>query len=569
MSDFKWQWSSVDEIISVLDTIDRLTYLAVDVEIGGGTVVCIGLSWKHDQAICIPFIDEIGPRYTFEEQNALIQRLKSLFFDSLIVGQNFNHDKRWINLAFNIHVRCSFDTLIAEQVLNPGSDKDLNHLASKYCNGYVPWKTNAKGWNIEKSHNDYQRLYEYNCKDAAYTREVFKQQEKLLIDSNLMLMFNEQMYYQKCIYSMENRGLPVDRKVLTAKKRESTKALKAVLADIENIAGEKLNPMSAVQVGNLLYKKLKLKKLKKPTAMDTLMRLRDKHEVIGKIIEYRNIVNFRKKFLDARFDEDGRRRFELNGCGDSAFRVTSGKGGLQHAMYQSRLDDSSAYRFMDIFLPDDGYIFTVIRYLRPEEYVIAWEVDDDNLKDRLLAGINLYDTLAEEFLSGRASESEAKHQRKRYADIAERIVKGRSIRSIALEMCVKDRDVLPMYNYIMYKHPAIEKWHWDVYAKLIGTKKVKNVYGYELKWNDYLSGALPTAIEWIVQSTIALHMTKVHIKLHLFYGLIPVIRTFDNQLFCRYRQNSLGLEEEIYSVMKEPIPYQKSLTMPMCIKKVD
>ena len=57
-----------------------------------------------------------------------------------IIGQNFIYDTQFIQHWFGVTPRLSHDTMLAQNVVFPGTPKDLGYLSSLYCQYHWYWK---------------------------------------------------------------------------------------------------------------------------------------------------------------------------------------------------------------------------------------------------------------------------------------------------------------------------------------------------------------------------------------------------------------------------------------------
>jgi DNA polymerase-1 len=96
------------------------------------------------------------------------------------------------------------------------------------------------------------------------------------------------------LYKMEEKGMLIDRAYFANLEKEYTKEVAALEKEICKLAGTDFNPNSPIQLGEVLFEKLGLptKGIKKTTrgystGAKELDKLKGSHEVIDKIIEYR------------------------------------------------------------------------------------------------------------------------------------------------------------------------------------------------------------------------------------------------------------------------------------------
>ena len=73
--------------------------------------------------------------------------------------------------------KCDFDSMLAQNVLFPGTEKRLDYLSSLYCQYHWFWKEDHKEWDAK---GDIESLLVYNCWDCVRTFEVCSVQRSVL-----------------------------------------------------------------------------------------------------------------------------------------------------------------------------------------------------------------------------------------------------------------------------------------------------------------------------------------------------------------------------------------------------
>src|SRR5699024_5434357 len=101
---------------------------------------------------------------------------------------------------------------------------------------------------------------------------------------------------------MEHTGVKLDVDHLNEMERELKERLDRIEAEIHELAGEKFNLNSPKQLGTVVLEKLELPVIKKTktgysTAADVLEKLEDKHEIIPKILLYRQLVKLHSTYI--------------------------------------------------------------------------------------------------------------------------------------------------------------------------------------------------------------------------------------------------------------------------------
>lgn len=170
------------EACEVLQALWNLgTPLACDVETRRGRIACVGMGWSATHAVCIPLMHVDGRRWWLPDQEAILcNGITNLMQRCKLIGQNFNYDRQYFiaDPVFGFTPRTSFDTMIAQHLLYPGTPKDLSYLSSMYCQHHRYWKDEGK----EIADGvDEERWWWYNCMDCCKTFEVAQAQRPMLV----------------------------------------------------------------------------------------------------------------------------------------------------------------------------------------------------------------------------------------------------------------------------------------------------------------------------------------------------------------------------------------------------
>jgi uracil-DNA glycosylase family 4 len=307
------------------------TRIVCDLEIKRNEIVCIGLAWSQREAICIPFYHEAG-RYFTAEQSAEIMWLLGQLFDHpncLLSNQNIAFDIQFLFEKGGIWPRAQFDTMLAQNVLFPGTPKSLDYLASMYCDWYVYWKDDGKFWNKPIV---FPQLWHYNCLDCVYTYEIQLKQEAALATLNLSSQMAFQIRVLNHLLRVMFRGVAVS----TERKKGLAHEIKALITDLTTeaqfLAGVPLNPFSPKQLQDYFYKRLGLpatinRKTGAPTTDDdALQAIAKKEPLLGPLVTRLNYVrayNTALSVCSSKVDRDNRWRTSYNVAGTNTFRLSS------------------------------------------------------------------------------------------------------------------------------------------------------------------------------------------------------------------------------------------------------
>lgn len=208
-----------DILINWLFRADRgiEVFIAADVEtVRRRFISVVGLADDY-LAMCIPFVQRDNPDgsiesyWSIEQEATLIKLIRRLVTHPLIKieGQNFIYDTQYFQEWLGVTPRLDFDTMLAQNVLFPGTPKDLGYLSSLYCRYHWYWKEDNKDWDMV---GDLQRLMDYNCVDVWRTREIATSQRLLISQLGQDWQWDFKMKVNSLCLRMMNRGIAIDQK---------------------------------------------------------------------------------------------------------------------------------------------------------------------------------------------------------------------------------------------------------------------------------------------------------------------------------------------------------------------
>lgn len=268
----------------------------------------VGLSFavKPFEAYYVPF-----PKEQSEAQQ-IINEFVSLFSDETktLIGQNIKYDLQVLR-NYNVEIKNKlFDTMIAHFLISPETRHGMDILAETYLN-YSPISIETligkKGKNQGSMRDaDIEAIKEYAAEDADVTLQLEKVFAPQLHENKLEKLFNDvEVPLVHVLSDMEYEGVRIDTKVLNDYSVELEKDVVKIDAEIQALAGTPFNIASPKQVGEILFEYLKIidkpKKTKTgqySTGEDVLSKLTDKHPIVSKILEYREVVKLKNTYVD-------------------------------------------------------------------------------------------------------------------------------------------------------------------------------------------------------------------------------------------------------------------------------
>ncbi|MEG1748599.1 MAG: DNA polymerase I, partial [Tannerellaceae bacterium] len=227
------------------------------------------------------------------------------------IGQNIKFD---ILVLRKYGVRMAgplFDTMVAHYLLNPELRHGMDYLAETYLHYktvHIEELIGAKGKNQRTMRNvPVEQVAEYAAEDADITLKLKNRFEPELDKEGLASLFYDiEMPLIYVLVSIEETGVTLDIAALKQSSIELTALLMALEGEIYEMAGAEFNINSTKQVGEVLFDRLKIDEKAKKTKLgnystgeEILEKLRFKHPIVGKLLEYRGLKKLLGTYVDA------------------------------------------------------------------------------------------------------------------------------------------------------------------------------------------------------------------------------------------------------------------------------
>ena len=241
----------------------------------------------------------------------------------------------------------------------------------------------------------------------------------LKADADLWNLYNEvELPLVPVLREMEAAGVRVDVAKLKEAEATLTAELNALEQRIYELAGEPFNINSPRQVGELLFDKLKLDtKAKKSktgqysTSEEVLVALKEKHEIVGAILDYRELKKLVTTYIAALpgyIAEDGKIHTTYNQTVTATGRLSSSNPNLQNLPIRSERG-----RFIrEAVIPDEGCLFLSADYSQIELRLMAHFSQDEHMLAAFRSGQDIHAATAAK-IYGLPIEQVTKDQRRK------------------------------------------------------------------------------------------------------------------------------------------------------------
>lgn len=312
--------------------------------------------------------------------HAWLKQLKSILEDEKIkkYGHNLKFDWRVLKNQGVLLKGIAFDSLLASYLLNPDNRQHGLDGVSFRELGWEKIGTEdliGKGKDaIAFSQVSAEKMAQYASEDADCVWQLQAVLSKKLKKEKLDKLFTElELPLISVLGDMEENGIKLDPKPLAQLAKKLEKRLNTITKEAYSLGKEEFNLNSPKQLQHILFENLQLdtRGLKKTktgisTADDELEKLRDQHDIIALIQEYRELSKLQNTYvlaLPAMINpKDGRVHTSYNQSVAATGRLSSTDPNLQNI--PTRTDEGREIRAA--FIATEAYTLLSLDYSQIE-----------------------------------------------------------------------------------------------------------------------------------------------------------------------------------------------------------
>ncbi len=397
-----------DDIAKLGAFLNDQDFFAFDTETDGvdpltASLVGISFSVKENEAWYVPV-----PQNREEALRRLSSLAPALENDQILkIGQNIKFDILAVR-KYNIQVKGKlFDTMIAHYLLNPELRHGMDYLAETYLK-YKPVPIEEligpKGKN-QKTMRDVpvSVVAEYAAEDADVTLKLKNYFEPELKTAGIEeLFYNIEMPLIYVLADMEYTGVTLDTVALKQSSELLTEKLRLLEKEIHELAGMSFNINSTRQVGEVLFDRLKVDdKVKKTktggysTSEDVLEKIRTKHPIVDKLLEYRGLKKLLSTYIDALpvliNPQTGKIHTSYNQAVTATGRLSSTNPNLQNIPVRDELGREIRKAFT---ADNDDCLFFSADYSQIELRIMAHLSNDSHMIEAFNSGEDIHASTA-------------------------------------------------------------------------------------------------------------------------------------------------------------------------------
>lgn len=457
-----------DELFQILQTKE---FFSLDTETTSmnpidAELVGMSFSFAENQAFYVPV------PANQEEAQKIVNEFKPLLEkeQTLKIGQNIKYDMLVLR-RYGVEVKGPlFDTMIAHYVLQPELHHGMDYLAEiylKYETIKIEELIGPKGKN-QRNMRDLAPadVYKYACEDADVTLKLKHKLEEELKKNNCEELFYQiEMPLVAVLTYMEWNGVRIDTEALKQTSAHYTERMNQIEQEIYTLAGESFNIASPKQVGDILFDKLKItdkaKKTKSKgqyiTSEEVLESLRHKHEIVGKILDYRGLRKLLSTYIDALPELINPRTNKIHTSFNQAVAATGRLSSSNPNLQNIPIRNEDGKEIRKAFIPDDGCEFFSADYSQIELRIMAHLSGDKNMIEAFRSGYDIHAATAAKVYKKDINEV-TREERSKAKTANFGIIYGISVFGLAERMDVDRKEAKELIDGYFETYPDVKKY---------------------------------------------------------------------------------------------------------------
>jgi len=354
----------------------------------------ISFSWKEGQAF---YLNSVKHPTWLKGLKPILEAHTSEKF-----GHNIKYDILILRQQGIEISPVSFDSMVASYLLNSGSrGHGLDNQAFEVFGYTMQPITDLIGKGRQQISMDLvplDKLSWYACEDADYTYRLCRHFRPELEEKNMLdLMQKIEIPLIPVLATLEQNGVKIDTEILSTMSHEVGRKLTSIERKIYDFAGTTFNINSPLQLKEILFERLKIStegisrtKTGYSTAASELEKMKDKHEMVPLLIEYRELAKLRSTYLEALpklvNQKTGRIHTSFNQTITATGRLSSSDPNFQNIPIRTE----EGRKIRKAFIAEKGKKIVAADYSQIELRIIASLANDEKMIESFRRGEDIH-----------------------------------------------------------------------------------------------------------------------------------------------------------------------------------
>lgn len=477
-----------------------------------------------------------------------------------------------------------FDAMLAHALIEPDMRHSLQFLAETYL-GHTPAGGSDPGAGQRELGLDVTPPFP----EAEHVVEAadLAWQLRAKLEPLLKAKAQERVFYEieaplaPALAVMEFEGVRIDAGVLGEFAELLAKEMTGNEGTIYRLAGADFNLNSPKQLGEVLFEKLKIADAPKKTrtgqyATDeqTLVGLAGEHEIVRRLLEYRECSKLKSTYVDALpaaiFAKTGRVHTTFHQLATATGRLNSQNPNLQNIPIRTKL----GREIRKAFVPrTDDFALLSADYSQIELRIIAALSHEATMIEALKSGLDIHVATASRVF-GVPENEVTPEMRERCKMVNYGIAYGMSAFGLAQRLGIPRREAAEIINHYFAQFPGIRKYMSDTVAFARQHGYVETITGRRRYLRDIRSSnatirgaaernAINTPIQGSAADMIKLAMIHIHRELSTRkLKTRMILQVHDELVFDLY----LPERDEVMALVEDRMKNALTLDVPIVVE---
>ncbi len=430
--------------------------------------------------------DEVGPAYLSlapakqdESDGGLFGEDTSGQVPSAVVEvlEDMEIGKRGCNLkqiatgldAYDIRLAgCRWDGAIADYLIAPQRDQNVDALAACYLQEVLPPP---------------ERPTEWACQLATMIPRLRAVLNEELEQLNLTPLFERvEMPQIEILRNMERVGIALDCARLEQIGQQIQADQEKLAKHIYELAGEQFNINSPQQLGEILFERLDLPEGRRTktgwsTAADVLEELREHHEIVGLVLEYRQLDKLYSTYVRALLEQvnpqTGRVHTTFVQTATATGRLSSRNPNLQNIPKRTELGRSVRACFI---AGSPETVLLCADYSQIELRILAHLSGDENLVSAFIAGQDIHQRTAAA-LFGISLDDVSRRQRDAAKTVNYAVIYGMGSQALATQLDISREEADKFIENYFAQLPGVQQYMEQIVRQAYADGYVQTICG--------------------------------------------------------------------------------------------
>ncbi|EQB35734.1 MULTISPECIES: DNA polymerase I [Virgibacillus] len=291
-------------------------------------------------------------------------------------------------LREDIHIKgITFDMLLASYLLNPSENNhDIPAIGNRFGRNDCYFDEEIYGKGAKLKLPEQKVLAEHVISKATVMFELRNKMEQQLEANEQYDLYKElEMPLALILGEMEHTGVAVDKERLEEMRVNLKDRLDQLEKEVHDLAGESFNLNSPKQLGPILFEKLELPVIKKTktgysTAADVLEQLQDEHEIIPKLLLYRQLGKLQSTYIEGLLKVVNKETNKIHTRFNQALTQTGRLSSIDPNLQNIPIRLEEGRKIRQAFVPaKEGWVMFAADYSQIELRVLAHIANDEKL----------------------------------------------------------------------------------------------------------------------------------------------------------------------------------------------